>query len=165
MYVVLISSVIACLLAYSQRYNYKKALLFAFLLICFISCIRCDYGNDYQNYYNIYQNIISQPFSLSAIFEESEPGWILLCYLTKPIGYFGLIAVLSIFQIVVYYRFICKYVPIREQWLAVLLYLFNPTIWLLQLSMMSQGLAISIFLIAFPYIERKKWNVVVYNLY
>lgn len=158
MYVVLISSFIASILTYLQRYNYKKAMSVAFIIICFISCIRCDYGNDYNNYYNIYQNIISQPFSFSSLFKESEPGWTLLCYLTKPLGYFGLIAVLSIFQITVYYRFINKYVPIRDQWIAVVLYLFNPTIWLLQLSMMSQGLAIAIFLVAFPYIEKKKWK-------
>ena len=45
-----------------------------------------------------------------------------------------------------------------SQWLAIVLYLFNPTIWLLQLSMISQGLVITIFLISFYYIEQKKWK-------
>lgn len=159
MYIVIVSSIAACLLTYAQRFKFKKAMFFAFFLIGIISCIRCDYGSDYPSYYKIFHNIVTYPFDLDNLFDQTEPpGWILLCYLFEPIGFFGFIAALSVFQIIVYYKLIKNYVPLKMRWIAVVIYLFNPTIWLLQLSMMSQGLAISLFLLAFPYIEQKRWK-------
>lgn len=159
MYVVLVSSIVACLLTYAQRFKFKKAMIFAFFLIGLISCIRCDYGSDYPSYYKIFHNIVAYPFDFDNLFDQTEPpGWILLCYLFEPLGYFGFVAALSVFQIIVYYKLIKNYVPLNMQWLAVVIYLFNPTIWLLQLSMMSQGLAISFFLLSFSFIEQKRWK-------
>ena len=134
-------------------------MVFAFVLIGLISCIRCDYGSDYPSYYKIFHNIVAYPFDFDNLFNQTEPpGWILLCYLFEPLGYFGFVAALSAFQIIVYYKLIKNYVPLNLQWLAVVIYLFNPTIWLLQLSMMSQGLAISLFLLSFSFIEQKRWK-------
>ena len=134
-------------------------MIFAFFLIGLISCIRCDYGSDYPSYYKIFHNIVAYPFDFDNLFDQTEPpGWILLCYLFEPLGYFGFVAALSVFQIIVYYKLIKNYVPLNMQWLAVVIYLFNPTIWLLQLSMMSQALAISLFLLSFSFIEKKRWK-------
>lgn len=159
MYVVIVSSIAACLLTYIQRFKFKKGMFFAFFLIGLISCIRCDYGSDYPSYYKIFHNTVDYPFDFDNLFNQTEPpGWILLCYLFEPLGYFGFVAALSVFQIIIYYKLIKNYVPLNMQWLAVIIYLFNPTIWLLQLSMMSQGLSISLFLLSFSFIEQKRWK-------
>jgi len=62
---------------------------------------------------------------------------------------------LALFNCVVYYRFINKYLPPQYYWLAVTIYLFDPSFMLIQASAMRQSLAIAIFIASIPYIYKK----------
>jgi len=63
---------------------------------------------------------------------------------------------LSIFNSVVYYKFIVRYCPPAYYWFAVFLYILNPGHMLIQCSAMRQNVSICIFLLAIDLIIRKK---------
>lgn len=158
MYTVLFVSLIALLLTYLEQKNtLKYGMFLGFSLLFLIAAIRYNYGNDYVGYYDIYRDIVSYPLSINDILNRGyryEPGWILLNYLSKPIGgFFALSAFVALIENLVYYRFIKKYVPIDYWVLAVFIYVFSSNFYLLNMSMLRQGLAISLFVWSFDYIK------------
>jgi len=128
-----------------------------FLLICFYS-VRYNYGNDYFAYLSSFEEINSYG-SFSWILYE--PGWVLLNKVFEPLGFFSLVIFLTILQSFVYYFFIKKYIPTNYYWIAVFVYLFNTDIFLIQLSMMRQALAIAIVFFSLKYLQEKKIIAVV----
>ena len=100
---------------------------------------------------------------LSMIYKE--PGWALINYAFKPIGgFFMMVAVLNIIQNVIYYRFIKNNVA-RSWWpVAIFIYLFSSNFYLLNFSMMRQGLVIAVFLAMWKYIKAKKWHIALVGL-
>jgi len=84
-----------------------------------------------------------------------ESGWILLCIIFKPLGFFTMIAFLALFNCVFYYQLIKKYVPIKYYWLAVFVYVFSPGFMLIHASAMRQSVAIAIFIFSLKYIYNK----------
>ena len=132
-----------------------------FVLVTFLGCIHYDYGNDYMNYMNDYKMDTKYPFDLIGIVTDEyikEPGWVLLSYLFKPIGgFFMMVAALNIFQNIIVYKTIKKYVE-KNWWLmAVFTYLFSTCLYLLNFSMMRQGLVVCVFLWSWQWIVEKKW--------
>ena len=137
----------------------NNGMLLSFIIIVIISALRLEYGNDYDNYNRIFDRISSRGGSLMTNIKNEynlEVGWVTLCYLFKNLGYYSLIAFIAIFNNVIYYITIKKYVPRKWYWFAVFVYLFTPSLFLLQLSMIRQSLAISLFLLALPYMENKQ---------
>lgn len=134
-----------------------------FGILTIIAAIRFDYGNDYMNYYTTYNQINTQEFSFS--FKElasiyREPGWALFNMLFSPFGEAGfyiMVALIAVFQNSVYYKFIKQYVPMKYRWFAVLIYLFNTSLYVLNMSMLRQGLTVTILLFCLPDILEKKW--------
>jgi len=129
----------------------------SFVLILLFLAFRYDYGNDYYGYLKKFQEI-NQVRSIDLFDKDFrfEPGWIFLCRLFKPLGFFAMTAILALFNCFIYYRFIKKNVQPDYYWLAVFIYVFNPYFMLLHSSAMRQSVAISLFLYSTDYINKKK---------
>lgn len=150
-------NILAVLCAYLSKYkDFKIGLKTSFFLIFIFLAIRFDFGNDYMNYYRDFSTLNS--YSSIDYFDKSlhyDPGWILLCKLFKPFGFFVLVIFLALFNCIVYYFFIKKYVPRDLYWLAIFIYVFTPGFMLVHASAMRQSIAIGLFLTAIPYIYKK----------
>lgn len=160
MLVVFSVSFIALMFCYlDSKGSTKGGMLLGFILVTIVAAIRYDYGNDYPQYQMVFDIVASTPFSfssLSDVYANVEPGWILFCYLCKPIGFEGQVAIVSIFESVVFYQLIKNNLP-KEYWtFACFIYLFNNKFYLLNMSMMRQGVAISICIIAFSLMRERK---------
>lgn len=143
----------------------KYGLEVAFLFIILFSALRFDYGNDYSQYYSRFYSIAKIP-NLTSLFklfdnpfdkyEGAELGWTLLNWLFKPFGFETLVACMSIFINVIYYKFIKALVPRRWYWLALYTYIFNTSLFFVPLSMMRQSLGMALFVLSFKYIYKKR---------
>lgn len=122
----------------------------SFLLIFLFLALRYDFGNDYMNYLNGFHEI--------AAGEDlgTEPGYVFLCLIFRPFGFFAMMACFALFNCVVYYRFIKKYVPPYYYWLAVFLYVFTPGLMVLHSSAIRQSIGISLFLVSLHFLIRKR---------
>ena len=159
----------ALLLTYLESRNrLKNGMKLGFALVTLLGVIHYNYGNDYMAYYDIYKSIVNVPFNFSNViggYVYKEPGWALINYAFKPIGgFFMMVAVLNIIQNVIYYRFIKNNVA-RSWWpVAIFIYLFSSNFYLLNFSMMRQGLVIAVFLAMWKYIKAKKWHIALVGL-
>jgi len=148
----------------SRRGNFKYGLEFSFITIAIFLSLRYDFGNDYMTYLKAF-NRINNTYSLSNLNfrgfyidgEHMEIGWIILCLICKPIGFFGMIILTSIFTSFCMYYAIKKNVDKQYYWLAVFIYVFTPNMMIFYASMMRQTMSISIFLISINYILNKKY--------
>jgi len=139
--------------------KYKNAqwgLKLSFTLIFLFLALRYNFGNDYETYLNIFIEI-SQYEQLTSFGNtyQFEAGWVWLNWLFRPFGFFAMTAVLALFNCVVYYRFIKKYVPARYYWLAVFIYIFYPDFMLIHSSAMRQSVAIALFVFSLDYLYKK----------
>lgn len=162
MIIVAFCSIIALILTYSESIGrLRNGMKCGFILVTILGVIHYDYGNDYMAYYNLYNDIVSQPFNFHNLwygYIYKEPGWALINCLFKYLGgFFVMVAALNIFQNILYYRFIKNNVARRLWPLAVFIYLFSTNFYLLNFSMMRQGLAIAIFLGIWEFIKHKRW--------
>lgn len=162
MFVVVSISLLALILTLLEsRKMLKKGMTIGFILVTVLGCIHYDYGNDYMAYYDMYKTIVSIKFNLIDVISgevHKEPLWALLCYLSKPFGgFFMMVAVLNIIQNVLVYKIIKYNVELKWWPLAVLIYLFSASYYVLNFSMMRQGLVICIFLGVWPWIRDRKW--------
>lgn len=155
----IILGVISIFFAYLAQYKeFDWGLKISFLLIFIFLALRYNFGRDYMGYYEIFVSV--QSYSFSELFDSSinihgEIGWLILCKLFKPLGFFSLIAFLSLLNCLIYYQLIKKYVPKNYYWLSMFLYLFNPGLILLHVTAIRQALAISLFLFAIEYLYKK----------
>ena len=168
MIVFLIIGTLAVFLSFLDRFRnkgFKYGLEMAFVLLTSFLVIRYEWGNDYHAYLVGFQNISSIDFSLIFNFNELndyfadnhfEIGWIILNILCAPIGFFGMVALLTIFQCTVIYFFIKRNVKSDYYWFAVFIYVFTYHFMLIQASMMRQAFSMTIVLCAYPYIIKKK---------
>ncbi len=134
-------------------------LLISFILIFIFLALRYNYGNDYQNYVNLFQRATFSKFIDYSINEGNsivEPGWIFLNFLFKPIGFEALVVFTSLLYCICYYVFFVRYVPKNYYWLAMLIFIFDPTFLLIQLSSMRQTIAVLIVILSLKYIYSKK---------
>ena len=163
MYIVIVSSLLCLLLTFLEvQGKLRRGMTWGFVLITLLGCIHYDYGNDYISYYELYKDIEKAPFNLEDYVDRhiynTDPGWAILCVLFQRIGgFFMLVAVCNIFINIVYFHSIRKNVP-RNWWLfSTFIYLFCNSYYLLNFSMMRQGLAVAILLSLWSFIEKKKW--------
>jgi len=151
-------------LAFFARFkNFEFLLKVSFGLLFIFLALRYDFGNDYNAYLKDFTRLSFSDFTRYSKTTQFEPGWTFLCYLFRPFGvkgFFAMTAVLALFNCVVYYRFIKRYVPPPYYWLAVFLYLFTPELMLIHASAMRQSVAISLFLISIGFLHKK--NVIGY---
>ena len=150
MWVVVISSFFAILLAYLSKFKGKSHLFeLAFIIVTFIAAIHYDYGNDYMTYFDRWKQLRFERWGDILSGDTNwgvETGWAIL---NKMFGFNGgffiLVALLNIFQNYIYYKLIKRFVPPSNRWLAMLIYLCTSGLYLLNFSMMRQGLAVALF--------------------
>lgn len=136
--------------------NYKHGLKFSFGLIFLFLALRYNFGNDYMGYLRNFIEV-NKYFTVD-FFDKSlhvEPGWIFLCRIFRPLGFFTMIASLALLNCIIYYRFIHKYVPVKYFWFAVFLYIFTPGFMLMHATAMRQSLAIVLFIYSLDYLYKK----------
>lgn len=144
--------ILAIILVYADDHGFiKHGFAISFGLIFVVFSLRYGYGNDFKSYEEWFYNILTYPSLTSAIHQRAdiEPGWVTLNYLCKPFGFQFVIAISTFCAAYIYYYLINKYVPKPYRWVGILIYLMYPNIFLLNLSMMRQGLAGALFFISF----------------
>ncbi|MEG1916839.1 MAG: EpsG family protein [Muribaculaceae bacterium] len=162
MYHTLIIGLIVVFLAWLSRYNKTRyGLEVGFIILTGFLAIRYDWGNDYPAYLQFFQELNSYGIGLFdwaalSLFKEGEIGWTFLNKLFAPVGFFGLVMFLTIFEHAVLYRFIKKYVPANWYWFAVFIYVFYSGFMLTGSSMMRQFLAMCIYIISIDFIVGKR---------
>lgn len=150
-----IVSFICILITFFQKKT-KNALTFSFIILTVFLAIRYNFGNDYPAYL-LHFDLANQGTLENAFdFERFENGWVILCRICKPIGFFGMVIFLTILENAIIYYIIRKYVPQDWYWLALFGYLFSVSLCLTGLSMMRQFLAMCICLISFVLVTRRK---------
>ncbi len=143
-------------IAYFQKSDWGLKLSF-FLIFLFLG-LRYNFGNDYVTYLELFKTVKENP---EVAFDEKmyifyEPGWMILNWVCRPIGFFGMTIVLAFFYSFTVYRVIKKYVPDRYYWLAVFFVIFNSGFLLVHSTAMRQTVAILIFLWSIDFIINKK---------
>jgi EpsG family len=153
----IILGIFSVLFAYLAKYkNTRWGLKVSFTLIFLFLALRYNVGNDYETYLNAFIDI--SQYNQIDFFDNTqqfESGWMLLNWLFRSLGFFAMTAVLALFNCVVYYRFIKKYVPVRYYWLAIFLYIFYPEFMLIHSSAMRQSIAIMLFVFSLDYLYKK----------
>ena len=140
--------VILAFLARSDKYRFLLAL--AFLLLAFVLGIRFEYGNDYLNYKYIYVHGEADDAA------EIEPGWLLLMYLFRPVGFYGFVFGLSVIEHLMLWDIIRRHLKPNYYWLATFFYVFNADYMLIGLSMMRQFLVMLLGFYALEMSIKKK---------
>ena len=159
----LIVAIIAVILAYIGRREKKHSylLLAAFAILASFLSLGYYWGNDvssYEVWYDEFEKsgISWWEFSQYDRFTQKEVGYICINLLCKPLGFWGLRAVLFFLENVIIYLFIVRHVEQRWYWLAVFIYVFNPNFWVLSSSMMRQWLAMCVILLSVMRLEKGK---------
>jgi len=156
MIITTIMGILAVFFAYLVNKNVKNGLRISFSIIFIFLGLRYNFGNDYQAYLNSFIGINS--YNRIDFFDETvrlEPGWVFLCRLFKPLGFFIFVIALALINCIIYYHFIKKYVPVKYYWLAVFLYIFNPEFMLVHTSAMRQSVSIGLFIFSLDYLFKK----------
>lgn len=163
MYNIISVSVIAVLLALLARVKgVKNGLEWSFVLLTVFLAIRYDFGNDYMPYLDSFKSYKTSSIGLFEfdryyqLRDKRELLWVLLNLLFKPLGFFSLVIVMTVFENFVIYKFIKKYVDREWYWLAVFIFTFTTSLMLVGASMMRQWLALCIFLLCIDFIQRGK---------
>ena len=164
MWVVIFTSIIAIILCYLSKFKGCHRLFeWAFLLVTILAAIHYDYGTDYMTYYDLWQGYrnINVKDLLSDFYGQSdwnEPGWMLLnAIFGFNNGFFVLVAILNIIQNYIFYKLIKNNVPRNWYWFAMFLYLCMDNLYLVNFSMMRQGLAVALFVAAAMMMANKKY--------
>ena len=157
MYFYIIIGLISTLIAAMYKRT-RYSLELSFIFFSFFFAIRYDFGNDYLSYLNHFEAVCDSYDFDSALSASTsfEAGWVLLCRLFRPIGFFGMVFVLTILENLIIYRLINKYVPVKWHWLAVFSYVMTSSLCLTGLSMMRQFLAMCICMIAIDLALKKR---------
>lgn len=159
----LIVSIIAVFLAFlNSKKVFKYGLESAFIIITIFLSIRYDWGNDYSEYMNLFENIQSSNLqykdweSFYLVSGRFELGWVFLNIFFRPIGFFGMVIIFTIFENFVLYKFIKETTECETYWLSVFIYCFASSFLLIGSSMMREWLAVSLCIISYRYIQRQK---------
>ena len=161
MLVVVSISFIAILFTFlDSRGILKNGMWFGFVLITVLGCIHYNYGNDYIGYHELFDEITSRPLQYDDLLDSSnshDPGWVVLNHLFKHLGgFFMMVFVLNIFQNVIYFRFIKENVEKKKWAFAIMIYLLSGSLYIINFSMMRQGLAIALFVWSWKYIKERR---------
>lgn len=141
---------------------YKHGLLLSFAIIFVYLALRFQFGNDYIMYNQFFDSLDKNYVTfgnLSEYDDHFEYLWRVLNKLFSVLGFnfYGLIAVISLVNVLVFYKLIKTYVPIEYYWLAIVVYVFNPDFMLIHLSAIRQLCAIFIMFVSLRFLHNKKY--------
>lgn len=141
-----------------QIINKKAALLISLVPLFLFLALRFDYGNDYRAYLDIFNNISEfSDLSVSGEGWAVEAGWLALNFLFSEVGFFYMLASISVLTVSVLYAAVLKFVSHRYYWVSFLIYILYPDNMLIQSSAMRQAVAVSLFLISVLFFVDKKY--------
>jgi hypothetical protein len=131
----------------------------SFVLIFLFLGLRYDFGNDYETYIGLFNRVNENP---DIAFDQKmylfyEPGWMILNWLFRPIGFFGMTIFLALVYSIAIYKLIKKYIPSKYYWLVIFLLIFNPGFLLVHSTTMRQTVAILLFIFSINFIVNKNY--------
>ncbi len=151
---------IICILLNLIASNQKSdwGLKLSFVMVFLFLGLRYNFGNDYEAYMEIFNRVKENP---DIAFDQKmyifyEPGWMILNWVFKSVGFFGMTMTIAFFYSIIVYKLIKKNIPYQYYWLAVFFVVFNPGFLLVQSTAMRQMVAILIFLLSINYIYNKR---------
>ena len=162
MIVLLFVSLLATFLTYLEgEKKLKGGMKLGFAIVILTAAIRDDYGSDFENYLDWFTQVSKNQLGLLQIISKDaifgvDNGWSLLCYIFSPFGFNFFVAATTIFTGIVFYKFIQDNVDPKWRWIAVFVYLFTTQMFVLGLSMMRQSFAITLFVLSFSFVKKKK---------
>lgn len=166
MFVITLTNILALFLTILDSSKiHKNGMKYGFIIVSVIAAVRYDYGNDYMSYMRDFGRV--GKYTLDFIFENQEQlqysdalfkdiGAVTIFRLFHPLGFFFFAGLISIFQGCIYYQFIKENVKRKYFWIAMFLYLFQFEFYLLPMSMIRQGLSISLFVWSWHFIKQNK---------
>jgi hypothetical protein len=120
--------------------------------------MRYNFGNDYETYIDIFNRVKQDP---EIAFDQKmyifyEPGWMILNWLFRPFGFFGMTLAIALFYSITVYKLIKNHIPYQYYWLAVFFVVFNPGFLLVHSTTMRQMIAILVYLLSLNYLFEKR---------
>lgn len=144
---VLVLAVALTIIGYKNKY----VQFLAFMVLLIFATLRYMYGNDYYNYYMWFEYI-----KLGG--ESPFTSEILYTWMNQHLpNFFVLIGIESVLLIFSTYSLIKKNVPTEYVWISMIIFVFNPYIFLMNLSAVRQSFAMSLFVVAAGFAYRKKY--------
>lgn len=151
-------SLLVIFLAYLEsKGSIKNGLLLGFIILTAIMSLRFEYGNDYISYSVKFLQDNRLSFSFKSLLkgEIEDPIWFFLNRLFGPLGFQSLVAFVTIINSIAYYNLIKKELPLHLWPFGLFVYFFTASFFPMELSMMRQGLAMALIVLAVPYILSK----------
>ena len=142
---------ISVVVAFSKtKYTNKSLFPFSVLILTTFAVLRYQYGNDYNSYFRSYLSIRNGGYNP---FEDE----ILFSFLNNIIpSYYFLVAIISIFYLLVISNLIKKNMQGIYAGLGMLIFVINPYLFLMNLSAMRQCIAMCIFVVAIKYLYERR---------
>ena len=140
---------VSVIIAFSKYKNIRLTGL-AFIILSAFSALRYNFGNDYSSYDGAYRAIKGG----EDIF-KNEHLYTLLNKITP--SFFLLMAITAAFFVWVVYRMVKEHTVGIYQGMAVLIFVINPYLFLMNLSAVRQCIAMCIFILALKYIQERKF--------
>ena len=159
MYILIAICLFVMLLAYLEyKKNVNKGLAFGFIVLTIVMGLRFEYGNDFISYSVKFTQNNNLSFSLSDLQkgEIEDPIWFLLNRLFGHLGFQWLVAFVTSVNSFAYYCLIKKELPSHLWPFGLFIYFFTASFFPMELSMMRQGLAMALIVLAVPYIIDKE---------
>lgn len=146
-HIVFLSALFFTIPELNKKYPFR---FLTFAILFLFMALRYDYGNDYMSYLDIHTSINA---GLSA--------WGADDFLFRTLNiaipnFFVLIALISLFYLIVVWYLIKNNLNVNQYWFAVLILLINPYIFLVQLSTLRQTLALCFFVFAINFAVKRK---------
>lgn len=132
-----------------SRYKNLRYVGFSFVILAAFAALRYNYGNDYNSYMKAYETIRSG----GEVF-ENEILYTLLNRITP--SFYLLIALTSLLFICVVYKLVSQHLIGGSQGLAVLIFVINPYLFLMNLSAIRQCIAMCFFILATKFLQDRK---------
>ena len=150
-----------CFCAWSQKRNTKKEVVFAYLILAFISVIRFDIGFDYESYWHFFYNATlgySKGMNVGdlLLYYVKEPFTLLLVMISyllpgAPVWIFAIYACLTIYFI---YKTVEYWNPKKH---AICIFVFFISgVFFETWDWVRQGLALSILLYSLKYVDQQR---------
>lgn len=131
----------------------KKVLFFSFVILFIFSSVRYDFGNDYWNYFKRFYG-----YKNNILTSNEDIGYKII---NKQFGTFREFLIFtSLCYNLTLYKLVSKHLKTREFFLAIMILLLDPYLFLVHLSAMRQTLALLFFIIGVMYLYNN--NVKIY---
>ncbi|MBR5547924.1 MAG: EpsG family protein [Clostridia bacterium] len=130
--------------------QYRPLNGFAFIILFVFAAIRYDFGNDYMGYYEHFQVI---KLTGESHFEKE---WLYTALNELSPNFFFMVALMSLAFVIVLWRLVNKQVFPELVWAALAILLFNPYLFLMDLSAMRQTMALVMFIIAVGFANKQR---------